>query len=74
VPEKDEDWPTLQEILQFRDRVRQRVLSLYDDIEKGARKYTRRVGRILWMTYEHEAFHAEVSQTTVLRIVSTETE
>jgi len=62
VPEKDEDWPTLQEILEFRDRVRQRVLGLYDDIEKGERKYTRRVGRILWMTYEHEAFHAEVSQ------------
>lgn len=65
MPEKDEDWPALQEILSFRDRVRQRVLSVYDDLENGKRPFTRRTGRILWMTYEHEAFHAEVS----LRVV-----
>lgn len=67
VPEKDEDWPALQEILAFRDRVRQRVLDLYDDLESGKRARTRRTDRILWMTYEHEAFHAEVSSAQSAR-------
>lgn len=61
VPEKDEEWPVLQEILDFRDRVRARLLALYDEIDTGKRVLSRRVGRILWMTFEHEAFHVEVS-------------
>lgn len=60
VPEKDEEWPVLQEILDFRDRVRKRLLALYDDIDAGRKVLTRRMGRILWMTHEHEAFHVEV--------------
>ena len=59
VPEKDEDWPTLAEILAFRDRVRQRVFGIIDDIDSGKMERSRRVDRVLWMTYEHEAFHAE---------------
>ena len=61
VPEKDEEWPVLREILDFRDRVRARLLALYDDIDSGKRVLSRRFGRILWMTFEHEAFHVEVS-------------
>lgn len=43
----------------FRDRVRQRLLDLYSSIEDGTTPFTRRTGRVLWMTFEHEAFHAE---------------
>jgi formylglycine-generating enzyme required for sulfatase activity len=67
VPEKDEEWPVLREILDFRDRVRARLLALYDDIDTGKRILSRRVGRILWMTFEHEAFHVEVSDLEALR-------
>ncbi|ESK95188.1 duf323 domain-containing protein [Moniliophthora roreri MCA 2997] len=59
VPQKNEEWPSLISILQFSTRVRARLLKLYQDIDTGAKELTRRVGRILWMTYEHEALHAE---------------
>ncbi|CAE6503684.1 unnamed protein product [Rhizoctonia solani] len=59
VPEKDEDWPALEEILSFRDRVRARLMRLYDDFESGKKALTRTIGRVLWMTFEHEALHAE---------------
>nr|BBF98358.1 putative ergothioneine biosynthesis protein 1 [Pleurotus citrinopileatus] len=59
VPQKDEDWPSLQSILQFQSRVRERVLALYDDISCGRKPLTRSIGRVLFMTFEHEAFHLE---------------
>lgn len=59
VPEKDEDWPTLEEILSFRDRVRQRLLALYTDVSAGTKEMSRRLGRVLFMVFEHEALHAE---------------
>jgi hypothetical protein len=62
VPERDEDWPTLSEILSYRDRIRQRVINLYEEIESGKRPLTRRMGRTLMMTLEHEGFHIEVNK------------
>ncbi|THU80951.1 hypothetical protein K435DRAFT_972551 [Dendrothele bispora CBS 962.96] len=59
VPTEDEDWPTLSAILQFKARVRSRLLQIYDDVDTGKRTLTRKMGRVLWMTYEHEAMHAE---------------
>ncbi|KIJ24205.1 hypothetical protein M422DRAFT_111588, partial [Sphaerobolus stellatus SS14] len=59
VPEKDEDWPALEEILGFRDRVRQRLLNLYDDLKTGKKELNRKTARVLFMTLEHEGFHAE---------------
>ncbi|KAG8771688.1 hypothetical protein FRC12_003469 [Ceratobasidium sp. 428] len=59
VPVNDEDWPSLHEILAFRDRVRARVLRLYDAFESGEKTTTRKAGRVLWMTLEHETSHAE---------------
>ncbi|KAF8585097.1 hypothetical protein K439DRAFT_1410265 [Ramaria rubella] len=59
VPEEDSEWPTLEEILDFRDRVRQRVLNLYSDLKSGRRVATRKIARVLSMTHEHEGFHAE---------------
>ncbi|KZO97067.1 hypothetical protein CALVIDRAFT_536531 [Calocera viscosa TUFC12733] len=59
VPEKDEDWPTLDQILAFRDAVRMRVAQLYEHMETGEKDCLRRVGRILSMVFEHEIMHLE---------------
>lgn len=60
VPRSDEDWPKLETIMDFQSRVRHRLLQLYDDIHTGKITLTRKIGRVLQMTYEHEALHAEV--------------
>lgn len=60
MPENDEDWPSLMEVLDFRDRVRARLMSVYDDVDTNKLHLTRRMGRILFMVFEHEAMHAEV--------------
>lgn len=59
VPEKDEDWPTIETIILFRDRVRARLRRLYDDIATGKRVLTRNIARTLVMTHEHEGWHVE---------------
>lgn len=63
MPEKDEDWPALDEILSFRDRVRGRLMALYDDLDAGRRRISRRIARVLQMTLEHEGFHIEASRS-----------
>jgi hypothetical protein len=68
VPTKDDEWPSLVEILQFQSRVRKRLHSLYDDIESGKRPLTRRVARVLMLTLEHEGFHAEVHLILLVRV------
>ena len=60
VPEADEDWPILSDILEFRDRVRARLLRLYEDLASGKRTINRNIARMLVMTLEHEGFHVEV--------------
>ena len=70
MPQNDEDWPTLESILNFRDRVRARLARLYDDLATGKRELTRKVGRVLFMTYEHEGFHAEVCNLISLRVLN----
>ncbi|EKM80751.1 hypothetical protein AGABI1DRAFT_112491 [Agaricus bisporus var. burnettii JB137-S8] len=59
VPEKDEDWPTIETIITFRDNVRRRLKNLYGDLETGKRVLTRNIARTLVMTYEHEGWHIE---------------
>lgn len=65
VPEKDEDWPDLDTIIIFRDRVREKLFRLYDDLDSGRRILTRNIARTLVMTLEHEGFHVEVRFTLV---------
>ena len=64
MPENDEDWPSLESILAFRDRVRDRLRSVYSRLESGELEKKgvpiRKAKRVLWMTFEHEAFHVEV--------------
>ncbi|KAJ3506299.1 hypothetical protein NLJ89_g6947 [Agrocybe chaxingu] len=59
VPTEDKDWPTLTIVLKFQRAVRERLMKLYDDIDSGKIILTRKVGRVLFMTLEHEAMHAE---------------
>lgn len=59
VPEADEDWPSLENVILFRDRVRKRLLALYDELRSGKRSLTRNIARTLVMTHEHEGFHVE---------------
>ncbi|KAF8214994.1 DUF323 domain-containing protein [Mycena galopus ATCC 62051] len=73
VPQKDEDWPSLVSILQFQSRVRARLLKLYEDIDAGSRSMTRKVGRVLFMTFEHEALHAETLLYMLLQRAGTGT-
>ncbi|KAF7321472.1 hypothetical protein MKEN_00667900 [Mycena kentingensis (nom. inval.)] len=59
VPENDQDWPTIETIISFRNGVRARLLRLYDDIQSGRRPLTRNIARTLMMTIEHEGWHVE---------------
>ncbi|EFI28167.1 DUF323 domain-containing protein [Coprinopsis cinerea okayama7 len=59
VPERDEDWPTLDTIISFRDGVRRRLMGLYEDLASGKRRLNRNIARTLVMTLEHEGFHVE---------------
>ncbi|KAF9645796.1 DUF323 domain-containing protein [Thelephora ganbajun] len=69
VPQNNEGWPTLSSILGFKSRVRQRLLKVYSDIASGKIEMTRKVGRVLFMTWEHEAFHSETMLYMLLRTV-----
>lgn len=63
VPENPEDWPSLESVLGFRDRVRARLARLYEARQRGDEKVVklaRKVDRVLWMCFEHEGWHAEV--------------
>ncbi|EIN06452.1 hypothetical protein PUNSTDRAFT_105460 [Punctularia strigosozonata HHB-11173 SS5] len=59
VPEKDEDWPAIEEVVAFRDRVRARLLRVYSELDSGTRIIDRRLARVLMMTLEHEGWHVE---------------
>ncbi|OCH92651.1 hypothetical protein OBBRIDRAFT_791097 [Obba rivulosa] len=73
VPTRNEDWPLLSSILDFQARVRQRVLALYADIDAGKIVLTRKLARMLFMTHEHEAFHAETLLYMLLQRAGTGT-
>ncbi|KAI5890367.1 uncharacterized protein SCHCODRAFT_02669525 [Schizophyllum commune H4-8] len=59
VPTRDEDWPTLETIIAFRDRVRARLMRLYADLRAGRVALSRNIARTLCYTLEHEGFHVE---------------
>ncbi|CAL1712953.1 unnamed protein product [Somion occarium] len=73
VPRKKEDWPSQGAILDFQARVRERVLKLYDNISSGKITLTRKMARVLFMTLEHEAFHAETLLYMLLQRAGTGT-
>ncbi|KAG0143584.1 hypothetical protein CROQUDRAFT_48628 [Cronartium quercuum f. sp. fusiforme G11] len=64
VPDREDEWPSLDQILKFRDSLRDRISNVYLSI--GASEsdgdpivLTRALARVLWMIYEHEAMHLE---------------
>ena len=61
----------MHEILAFRDRVRLRLHGIYDQIASGDMAFTRYVGRVLFMTFEHEAMHAETLLYMLIQSPST---
>lgn len=51
-----DEWPPLDEILDYQDRVRNRALSI---LQEGYASQDRTLGEALWLGYEHEAMHLE---------------
>lgn len=49
--ELPEIWPALEEILEYRERVKERIRVLYKDPEAMT---NRTIGRALWIGFEHE--------------------
>lgn len=67
VPEKDEDWPVIEDVLAYRDEVRERVIKrCYEEMERGERPLTRRMARTLMMVHEHDGFHVEVRSSVAI--------
>lgn len=56
-------WPPLDDILAFQNRVRERVTSLY---ETRSSETDRRVGRALWLGFEHEGMVLDILARTML--------
>ncbi|KAL7749401.1 hypothetical protein RI367_005272 [Sorochytrium milnesiophthora] len=54
--EVPEQWPALDEILQYRDRVRTRLTQLYKEQDQH---FAKRIARVLWLAFEHECMHLE---------------
>ncbi|KAL4893565.1 C-type lectin protein [Aspergillus ambiguus] len=51
-----DEWPSLSDILDYQERVRNRVKSIFrkDDVQ-----HNRILGEALWIAFEHEAMHLE---------------
>ncbi|WAQ82045.1 hypothetical protein PtA15_2A358 [Puccinia triticina] len=61
-PDQESEWPSLEEVLRFRDKFRTRLTGVYEGLgkEPGSKiLLTRKLGRVLSMIYEHEAMHLE---------------
>ncbi|KAK4174027.1 C-type lectin protein [Triangularia setosa] len=51
-----DEWPSVEDILAYQNRVRARVQHLY---ASGAESIPRHVGRAVWVGFEHELMHLE---------------
>ena len=54
--EVPDTWPDLNEILEYQQKVRDRVMNLYEDGQAYDNKW---LGRALWLGFEHEIMHME---------------
>lgn len=54
--EVPDEWPPLAEMLDYQDRVRQRVMGLYKSGRAHNEPWT---GRVMWLGFEHEVMHLE---------------
>ncbi|TPX61959.1 hypothetical protein PhCBS80983_g00811 [Powellomyces hirtus] len=53
-----DQWPAIEDVQAYKDRVRERLRTVLVDYQNG-REIGKRVKRVLWMCYEHEAMHLE---------------
>ncbi|MCJ1399869.1 hypothetical protein MMC11_003072 [Xylographa trunciseda] len=51
-----DEWPPVKEILSYQDRVRERTRCLYNATPD---ELDRKLGRALWLAFEHEVMHLE---------------
>ncbi|KAI1142131.1 C-type lectin protein [Hypoxylon sp. FL0543] len=51
-----DEWPPLEDIMEYQGRVRDRLKSIYS---VGLENIPRNVGRAIWIGFEHEAMHLE---------------
>ncbi|KNE95880.1 hypothetical protein PSTG_10797 [Puccinia striiformis f. sp. tritici PST-78] len=61
-PKQENEWPSIEEVFQFRDKFRTRLTETYAGLGKQSGSkilLTRKLGRVLSMIYEHEAMHLE---------------
>ncbi|MGH7848599.1 MAG: SUMF1/EgtB/PvdO family nonheme iron enzyme, partial [Candidatus Binatia bacterium] len=59
-PDVPEQWPDLDEVLEYRDRARTAVLNSIEDVPRAARRDIMALnGRVLTMVLEHECMHQE---------------
>jgi hypothetical protein len=54
-----EDWPSVNEIVEYRNRVRARLVEIYESRLGNPEKTDRRLARTMAMVYEHEVMHLE---------------
>lgn len=59
-----ETWPPLSDMIQYQKRVRHRIASL---IESDKARSDRKIGRSLWLAFEHEAMHLETYMYMLLQ-------
>lgn len=59
VPTRMEDWPSVADIVAYRDRVRARLHSVYASRLSDSSAIDTRLARTMGMVYEHEAMHLE---------------
>lgn len=63
------EWPSVEEVLEYRDRVRSRLLEAVDEVAALAdRNPLAARGRILHVVLEHEAMHQETLQYMFLEL------
>lgn len=51
-----DEWPAVEEILSYQERVRAKLIKIYED---GQDSIPRDVGRAIWVGFEHEIMHME---------------
>ncbi|RYO93462.1 hypothetical protein DL766_004779 [Monosporascus sp. MC13-8B] len=51
-----DEWPPVEDLLEYQGRVRARLIGLYSD---GLESIPRDIGRAIWVGFEHEIMHLE---------------
>ncbi|CAJ0625953.1 12399_t:CDS:2 [Entrophospora sp. SA101] len=65
------EWPGIDKVIDFRDKVRKRLVSVYEQVHEGKITMKRSLGRVLSMVFEHEAMHLETVLYMLIQSSST---